>query len=595
VFGSRRLKKDNPRSLMTFFIGVRPATDFEIPSLFPFFLAPLVTLDSEVGTALWANVFAAGLLFVAVYFLVREIPVRTAPLLVWAIVLCSPLLVGLSRSLYLEFTLTAMVSLAFAIYLKIISSEDLRFKVGFAAVCYLGILTKMTFPLFFVLPAAVHVTALMLARRWRESLHLMAAFVLPALLAVATVWLFFPRAFAYYLNFGNTAIPIMYLVGPLGRWSVESFTYYLWILSTFMLGLSAPLLLLSFFLPRWHWREFQWSQMLTPRATLWLWLIGPLILLVPQLVKEPRHVAPCIVPAILLIVSAIESIDRRTLRLAMLALLAVVSVVQYISVTTGQSHTAYFLDRPLAVDGLQRKLAMPQINQPMYLTTPPSLIQDHWRFNQDIALVGFEANEALAVSWALWPAVVVDLHTYDLADNLQDAFSELDYQDLSIVSIFNTLNRRCGWEHYQFPLTKSEVVNNADLLFVKSGSDQLADIVDFKLIEQYSMGGAQVDVWKNLNDSRIPFRMLYGMRYLAAHPEMSEKEKNTVAFDLRLTAVLRGQMQAAAEVSRLFPALSHSRFPRRKIYHIAGMGEVLHREVERNIYRKMLLVPPDRP
>ena len=302
--------------------GVRPATDFEIPSLFPFFLAPLVTLDSEVGTALWANVFAAGLLFVAVYFLVREIPVRTAPLLVWAIVLCSPLLVGLSRSLYLEFTLTAMVSLAFAIYLKMISSEDLRFKVGFAAVFYLGILTKMTFPLFFVLPAAVHVTALMLARRWRESLHLMAAFVLPALLAVATVWLFFPRAFAYYLNFGNTAIPIMYLVGPLGRWSVESFTYYLWILSTFMLGLSAPLLLLSFFLPRWHWREFQWSQMLTPRATLWLWLIGPLILLVPQLVKEPRHVAPCIVPAILLIVSAIESIERRTLRLAMLALLA---------------------------------------------------------------------------------------------------------------------------------------------------------------------------------------------------------------------------------------------------------------------------------
>ena len=345
-----------------------------------------------------------------------------------------------------------------------------------------------------------------------------------------------------------------------------------------------------------------WSRTFSARATLWCWLVGPLVLLIPQLVKEPRHVAPCLVPAILLIVAAIESLERRSLRVALLSLVTAISVLQYLAVTSGFRETPYFLDRPLGLDGLQRQLAEPEINQPAYLSTPPPLLKDHWRFNQNVVLVGFEPNEALAVSWALWPAVVVDLHTYDQAEKMKEMLPDLEYQDLSIVSIFNTLNRRCDWQSYQFPLTEREVLDNADLIFVKSGSEMPPGHDGFRPIKKYSLGGQEVDVWKSVNRQRVPFRILYGRHYLAAHPDLGEKEKNTVAFDMRLTAVLRGQMKTAVEIMKSeatigsgsrdpIAELSRSLVPRRQIYFIANIGDVLHRDVERNIYRRMLLSP----
>ncbi|MDG2206872.1 MAG: hypothetical protein P8K78_03115, partial [Pirellulales bacterium] len=301
-------------------------------------------------------------------------------------------------------------------------------------------------------------------------------------------------------------------------------------------------------------------------------------------------------------VAAIESLERRSLRVALLSVVSVLSVLQYFAVTSGFRETPYFLDRPLALDGLQRQLAAPEINNPAYLSTPPPVLKDHWRFNQNVVLVGFEPNEALAVSWALWPAVVVDLHTYDRPENIKELLPDLEYQDLSIVSIFNTLNRRCGWQSYQFPLTEREVLGNADLIFVKSGSEIQPGHDELRLIEKYSLGGQQVDIWKNLNQQRVPFRILYGRQYLAGHPDLSEEEKNTVAFDMRLTAVLRGQVNTALDVMKpnvntasdtgnQISELSRSLVPRRKIYFIAKIGDVLHRDVERNIYRRMLLSP----
>ncbi len=583
--------------------GLRSPSEFDVPSIFPFILAPFVSYDDAVGVSLWVNVFAAVVLFLAVALLSREMSLRITPIWITAVILCSPLLVGLSRSLYLEFTLSAIVAVAFAIYIKMIRHGGMPLKVIFGVVFYLGILTKMTFPLFFMLAAACHFFAYLSGKRWREAMKLVAVFVVPGLCAIGTVWMFFPRGYQqYYASYGNTSIPIMYLVGPLERWTPESITYYFWVLVTMMLGIMAPLLLLSLFLPRWDWRSLDWSRTFSARATLWCWLVGPMVLLIPQVVKEPRHVAPCLVPAILLIVATIESLERRSLRVALFSLVTAISVLQYLAVTSGLRETPYFLDRPLALDGLQRQLAEPEINEPAYLSTPPPLRTDHWRFNQNVVLVGFEPNEALAISWALWPAVVVDLHTYDHAEKMKEMLPDLEYQDLSIVSIFNTLNRRCGWQSYQFPLTKHEVLENADLIFTKSYREIKPDQDRFRLIDEYNLGGQQVDIWKNVNESRIPFRILYGRQYLASHPDLSKKEKNTVAFDMRLTAVLRGQMKTAMDVMKpnkntVFDAgdpvaeLTRSLVPRRKIYFIAGSGNVLHRHVEQNIYRRMLLSP----
>ena len=555
-----------------------------------------MAIDSGVGTSLWVNVIGGAVLLFSIYLIAGRLCLRTSSLIVSAIVLCSPLLIGLSRSLYLEFWLTAIVSAAFAIYMRLFDRVDRRLWVGFAALFYVGILTKMTFPLFFLVPAAFHCMSLCATGRRHDALRLISIFVIPAFLAVGTVWLFFPRAFAYYLNLGNTAIPIMYLVGPVDRWSLDSMGYYFWILSTVMLGAITPLLLLAIFLPRWNPRNIQWSWMLTPRATLWFWLIGPLVLLVPQIVKEPRHVAPCIVPAILLMMLAIDSIPKRAVRFSALVLICGVSVLQYFMSTTGKFDTPYFLDRALATDVLQRQLASPDINHPTYLTTPPPLIQDHWRFNQNILLFGFDSNEALALSWALWPAIVVDMDIYGDPQNVSAELALDDFQDLSIVSIFNTLNRRCGWEAYNFPISQKEAIQNADYVFVKNkdSGESINQYAGYQSVYQHRIGAATIDVFKNTNQDRESFRMLYAKRFLSVNPDLTMKEQNTLAFDMRLTAALRGDIATASEVEKMFPVISEMSYPRREIYFIAGIGDVLHREVERNIYRKMLMLRPDR-
>ena len=572
--------------------GVRPVNDFEVPSIFPFFIAPFVAIDPSVGTSLWVNVIGGAVLIAAICFIARILSLKTSSLVVSAIVLSSPLLIGLSRSLYLEFWLTALVTAAFAIYLRLFDRIDKGLWVSFAALFYIGILAKMTFPLFFLAPAAFHFISLWAVGRRQTALRLIGIFVVPGLLAVGTVWLFFPRAFAYYLNYGNTAIPIMYLVGPIERWSLDSIGYYFSILSTVMLGAITPFLLLSLFLPRYEFKKIKWEWLLTPRATLWLWLIGPLILLIPQTVKEPRHVAPCIVPAVLLIMLAIDSIPKPVFRIAALVVICVVSAIQYFMITTGIVHTPYFLDRPLAADALQRELALPDIDQPNYLPTPPPLLRDHWRFNQNILLLGFEPNEALAISWALWPAVVVDMDIYRDPRNMSTGLDAEKFQDLSIVSIFNTLNRRCGWETYKFPIIQEAAVQNADYLFVKNvKSDEVRDRYDsYQSIFQHRVGGATLEVYKNEKPDRESFRMMYAKKVLSENPDLNEQEQNTIAFDLRLNAALRGDIATAREVENLFPAITAMAYPRREIYFIAGIGDLLHREVERNIYRSMLML-----
>ena len=87
--------------------------------------------------------------------------------------------------------------------------------------------------------------------------------------------------------------------------------------------------------------------------------------------------------------------------------------------------------------------------------------------------------------------------------------------------------------------------------------------------------------------------MLYAKRFLSRNLHLTVEEQNTLAFDLRLTAALRGDIATASEVEILFPAISKMAYPRREIYFIAGIGDVLHREVERNIYRNILMLRPN--
>jgi hypothetical protein len=169
-----------------------------------------------------------------------------------------------------------------------------------------------------------------------------------------------------------------------------------------------------------------------------------------------------------------------------------------------------------------------------------------------------------------------------------------DFQDLSIVSIFNTLNRRCGWEAYKFPISREEALQNGDYLFVKNkdSGKAVGHYAGYHLAFQHRVGGATIGVFENERADRESFRMLYAKRFLTKNPDLTVEEQNAIAFDLRLTAALRGDIATASEVEILFPAISEMSYPRREIYFIAGIGDVLHREVERNINRNILMLRP---
>lgn len=84
--------------------GTRPYNDFEVASIFPFFVVPAVAVDNSVAASLWTNMFFALVLLLAIHLLCRELQLQSPSPLIAAVVLCSPLLIGLSRSLYVEFS-----------------------------------------------------------------------------------------------------------------------------------------------------------------------------------------------------------------------------------------------------------------------------------------------------------------------------------------------------------------------------------------------------------------------------------------------------------------------------------------------------------
>ena len=110
----------------------------------------------------------------------------------------------------------------------------------------------------------------------------------------------------------------------------------------------------------------------------------------------------------------------------------------------------------------------------------------------------------------------------------------------------------------------------------------------------FDLGGEEVLVLRNSRPERRSFRELYARQFLARHPDLSEIDENTVAFDLRLGANLRGDFAAARQVVKQFPALSEPKVRRRRIYYIPGSGDLLHKHVEMQIFRQQFRATPGR-
>ena len=98
--------------------GARGFNDFEVPSIFPFFLAPFTAITGTIPAALATNGVFVAILAAALHRLRGRLEIPAPSFLVSMAVLSTPLLIGLSRSLYAELALTALVAVQFVLWFE---------------------------------------------------------------------------------------------------------------------------------------------------------------------------------------------------------------------------------------------------------------------------------------------------------------------------------------------------------------------------------------------------------------------------------------------------------------------------------------------
>jgi hypothetical protein len=568
--------------------GSEHFTGFEVPSIFPFFLMPALAITPSIPAALWTNLAFTLLLVASVHGLCRELESRTPSPIVALLILSSPLLIGLSRTMYVEYALSGVVALAFLLWLRFLRSGSGlhsghgRWGAGFAVVTGLGFMLKMTFPLFLILPVGAALVERLATRRAREARALVSVTLIPVAIALLVQAVFFPRGFAYYLSLGNTAVPIMNLIGPPEWSSWSSATFYLREVGRTLMFLLTPLLAVAA-LASWPRRlPASWIDLSGPRATLWLWLLGPLLLLIVQPVKEPRHVAPCVVPALLLGVLAIEGLPSRAVRRVLLALAVSLAIVQYAVVTTGRVETPYFLDRALHWEEIRNRMIQSE-EVARYVGTPPASRLAHWKYNQNIVSVGFPANEALALAWQAFPGVVFDLETFEEPERLSASIPNARFEDLYILTALNSYNRRCGWRWYYSTLARETAVANADFVILNEvGADQAAGhFPDHVLVGSIPRDSGFIRILRSRRSPTTHYRALYAQAFLQRNPALPDEERRVVANELLTSAVLGGYDEKARILLRQYPFLAEPDFTPRNIHWIRGYDTIARLARER--------------
>jgi hypothetical protein len=422
------------RDLLT---GQRAFNGFEIPSIFPFFIYVPLAIYPSFAAALSINLAAA------LRGLCRATDIRWSPL-VAACVLSSPLLIGLSRELYAEFTLSAMVAVQFLLWFRSDQFSRRRETICFAILFAAGFLTKMTYPLYFAGPFLVEEFLLLKQRNIRGMVRCALAIGLPILAVLPLAQFLFPGALEYYTSLGNTLIPAMPFIGPSAA-SPGAAAYYPVQVWRTLLFLLTPLLVLAV------WR-FTGDRR---RLILWAWFLVPLLLLTLEAVKEPRHVAPCVVPAVLLIFAGITQVRPVRIRGVLYAVALALALTQYGRVTHHRTAAPYYLDKPsMAVDILDAMIeADPE--QVRFADDSGRVNKLRWTYSRNIALTGFDSNMSLLYAWQFNPAVTYDLDLFEQVPDQAGWETPETFEDLYLLTAFSLYNRRCLWPRYYWTLDRA--------------------------------------------------------------------------------------------------------------------------------------------
>lgn len=552
-------------------LGRRSAVEFEVPSVFPLFLIPILSLDDSIPSALWIELVSLLALLAAMYALVRELGVRVSPAVVAIWGVSSPLLLGLSRSLYVELTSTALVAWALLLWLRLLRRGERHDALLFGGLMFVGTMTKTTFALFLLPLIAVASLERGVARRPRDALWLLGTGVVPLVAVVVVQATVFSRSFGYLLSAGNTALPIAYLIGPHEALSWAGATYYFVEIGRSLLFLLTPFLLLAAY-GDWRRRETcRWATLRSPRTMLWLQLVAPALLLVAPPVKEPRHLLPALVPAVLLIALGIDAVRDPRWRGALQGLSLVLAGWQLVAVGAHWIHAPYFLDRPLRIDALERTL-LEAVPAERYARTPAHVRPLHWRYDQSLALSGFPASEALALAWWAFPGVVHDLDSAGEGPGRCTERGPERFEDLFVVSAFNVYNRRSGWCHCHDTLDAGRAVAHADFVILGPGLEDDVGVrfPEHRLLATIPRRGGDLRVLQRATGTRPHYRTVFAEQFLREHPDLPLAERAVIARSLLLTAVLRGERSDVEAVIRRFPVLRRRDVAERNIYWIGG-------------------------
>jgi hypothetical protein len=534
--------------------GQRPINGFELPSVFPFFVSVPLAIHPSLAAALSINLAAAFVLMVAVRALCRAMDICWPPL-VAACVLSSPLLIGLSRELYVEFTLCAIVALQFVLWFRSDGFTRRSETIAFAILFGIGVLTKMTYPIYFAGPFLVEEYFFLKQRNVRGMVRCAAVFILPALAALPLVSVLFPDGLGYYKSLGNTLIPAMPLFGP-RILSLDSVVYYPVQIWKTLLFLLTPLLLVCAVKAPADRR----------RIILWAWFLGPMAILTLEL-KEPRYIAPCVVPAVLLIFAGISSVRRLPIRRALCALALVLSLTQYGLVTHHRKAVPYYQDRPSMVVELLDVMIEADPEKGRFVDDAGRVNKLRWTYSRNIALTGFDSNMALMYAWQFNPAIVYDLDLFEQVSDRARWETLGTFEDMYLLNAFGLYTRCCLWPRYYWTLDRETVVSNADFVLAGRGSpEELArNYPGYIFLKTLRSGAATVHILRAASIPRPSYRSLFAKAFLISRMPTDE-DRATVYYDLAMNASLRGDSAGLEAVQKELGLRLNPAVPRRNIY-----------------------------
>lgn len=552
------------RDLLT---GARRFNEFELPSLFPFFVVPLLRIRDSIAAALCVNLIFLVPFLLAIWGLSRRLAPGQPPWAVAAGVLASPLLLGLSRSLYVEFALSALVAMQFCLWWESDGFTRRAETTLFAVLFALGCMTKMTYPLFLIGPAAVELLHGIRHDRPRAA-RLAAALALPLAAVVMVQFLVFRSSFVYYRRFGYTALPVMRLIGPLGRFTRDSMSFYFTHLGKTMLPFLWPWLLLPASALCWD-RAFRTSR---DTHLLLAWLLTPLALLILPEVKEPRHVAPCVPPALLLIYAGLSRMPHRRAARVLGSAAMGLALYQYWSVASHRLNAPYFVDRPSAVGALVDGMIQRDPRGRELQDEQGRLDTRRWAYTKNFALTGFDPNMALLLAWHLNPGVAYDLDALESPELRRSDEAYRSFEDLFLVNAFNLYNRRCLWPCLYETLDRETVVAHADYILARGGSPEAwaQRFPHHRVAFAVRSPRDTIYVLAAAAPSEHSYRELYARAYLQTGRATAEEEA-AVFEDLCMNAALRGDWARLASLRQEWAGRLPPGVERKPIYYTANM------------------------